>query len=292
MFNSLYHRFAPKRLPLTPWEYELSVDHGVTDEGLLDHVVDMLGSLHGFCIEFGAGDGERSLAVRHLIEDRGFGALLIEGDPDLAARMHRRHAHRADVSTVEALITCDNIERIFDDADVPDRIDVLVIDIDGNDYHIWRAIERVRAQVVCVEYNASYPPPRRFVIDYDERFVWAGDDYHGASLQSLVDLARQKGYELLHCKAGGDNLYFVAAELLPRFGIADNRPAAMYQVPQMGRWSRLAAGKGHPASPRTTPAWRRMLYLVRYYLAYPLRRLGRRRFRAILAENRARHAVE
>ncbi len=285
MFDGFYHRFAPKLLPLTRYEYEIADEFAVTDEGLLEHLIDVLGAGHRYCIEFGAGDGHESLAVRHLIAEHGFSALLIEGDPELAERMHRRHAGNDLVRTVEALITRENIEEILDGAGVPDRIGFLLIDIDGNDYHIWKAIERVRPRVLCIEYNASYRPPRRFVIDYEEDFCWAGDDYHGASMQSLVELGRDKGYELIHCKAGGDSLYFVEADLLPLFDIPDNSPEAMYQVPQMGRWSRCLAGKGHPASPRTTPAWRRAFYLVRYYLMYPLRRMGRRRFREILAAN-------
>ena len=94
------------------------------------------------------------------------------------------------------------------------------IDIDGNDYWVWQAIERVRPKVVVVEYNPYYEPPRRWVMTYDPAHAWDGSTYYGASLESLARLGRAKGYELLCCDRQGNNAFFVEAPLLARFGVA------------------------------------------------------------------------
>ncbi len=276
----------PKMLPLTPYEYEISEPYGEVDEGVIERILEIIGAENRYCIEFGAGDGWRHLVVRNLIERHGFGALLIEGEPDHARRSRQNHAARENVQTVEAYVSPENIDAIIRASDCPPRPDIMVIDIDGNDYHVWRAIASVRPRIVCIEFNASYPPPRRFVVDYDADLRWAGDDFHSASIQSLVDLGREKGYELIHCTAGGVNLYFADAPLYDRFGLTDNSPAAIYQLPLVGKYGRSINGKGHPASRRNTTASRRLWYRLRYYLTYPLRRVGQRRFREIMAENR------
>lgn len=57
---------------------------------------------------------------------------------------------------------------------------------------------------------------------------WDGSDYYGASAQSLYELGKQKGYELIHQSSGGNNLFFVRKEYFHRFGIEDNSPEMLY----------------------------------------------------------------
>ena len=38
------------------------------------------------------------------------------------------------------------------------EIDLLSIDIDGNDYHVWKAIDVINPRVVVIEYNAKFTP--------------------------------------------------------------------------------------------------------------------------------------
>jgi hypothetical protein len=72
--------------------------------------------------------------------------------------------------------------------------DVLSIDIDNNDYHIWKALN-YQAPIVIIEINSSIPP------NIDEI---PGD--RGASYKSMVELGIDKGYFLL-CHTG--NLIFI-----------------------------------------------------------------------------------
>ncbi len=56
-----------------------------------------------------------------------------------------------------------NIDALLADAGVPTELDVLSIDVDGADYWIWKAIERVRPRLVVVEYDSALDPARRLV---------------------------------------------------------------------------------------------------------------------------------
>jgi hypothetical protein len=69
-------------------------------------------------------------------------------------------------------ITRDNIEGIFNKNDVPENLDLLSVDIDGNDYWIWKAISNYKPRVVVVEYNSTINPTREWIMPYNENRVW------------------------------------------------------------------------------------------------------------------------
>lgn len=263
-------RLRPRRLPLTRFESLPEGRERTPDQMLIRHMVEMLPEGPRFCVEFGARDGTWGLQVRELIEDLGFGGLLIEGDSEMAQRLERRFQDRPEVRAVQSFITADNIETLFEEGGVPASFEFLLVDIDGNDWHVWQRIQRFRASIVCIEYNPGHAPPARFRIEYDPEFQWNGDDYYGASFTSMVELAREKGYQLAHVSSNGDNLYFVADEVAGRFETARaGEEHRWYQVPQYGIRGRAPNGKGHPISHRNSTAAQRAIARLRWLLLAP-----------------------
>jgi hypothetical protein len=140
-----------------------------------------------------------------------------------------------------------NIEERLISLNTPDNPDLMVIDLDGNDYYVWEAITQIRPRVLMMEYNASFPPPAKRVVKYHPDNFWDLSDYFGASLQSLVDLNKQKGYELVYCMRSGINAIFVDAPLLERFDVGNNDVGMIYQPPRYGvGGGRGPGGYGHP----------------------------------------------
>ena len=118
---------------------------------------------------------------------------------------------------IHGFFTLDNVvELLMPIAAAP--IGVLSIDIDGNDYWLWKKlVPRVRADIVIIEYQNQRPVDVPFVAKYDEAFVWDNRTYnHGASLVSMVQLAAQLGYHFVgrcpHPNNDSPNLFFVANE--------------------------------------------------------------------------------
>jgi hypothetical protein len=72
--------------------------------------------------------------------------------------------------------------------------------------------------VLCLEYNAKYPPPMALAMDYNPSHVWQGDDYHGASLSAFAQALAGR-YTLLACTLSGTNAFFVRDDLRERFHI-------------------------------------------------------------------------
>jgi hypothetical protein len=99
------------------------------------------------------------------------------------------------------------------------EIGLLSVDIDGNDYWVWEAIDVVCPSVVVVEYNSRFGPEKSVTVPYDARFVRSrahhSTIYYGASLAALCLLGKRKGYSFVGCNKGGNNAFFVRSELKP-----------------------------------------------------------------------------
>jgi len=118
------------------------------------------------------------------------------------------------LSVRKALITAENINKVFTLENFPKEFDLLSIDIDGNDYWVWKALEDFSPRVVVIEYNAIFPPPIKWVMQYQPQGRWDGSSHFGASLKSFEILAAQKGYQLVGCDFTGVNAFFVRKDLI------------------------------------------------------------------------------
>lgn len=200
------------------------------EDGVIEKIFEIIAPTHGYAIEFGAYDGIHNSNTRNLIVNKGWGGLLIEGNPARAAALIENHKDYPGVTALHAWVYPGNIEVIFDEAGAPPDPDLLVIDIDSNDYYIWRVMHEFRPKVVMIEANPSFPPPQLMVIDFHPMNYWDHDRYTGASLQSLYKLAKRKGYELVYSMSFGPNAFFVDKKYYDRFGIEDNSPAKLFQM--------------------------------------------------------------
>jgi hypothetical protein len=113
-----------------------------------------------------------------------------------------------------ARVTADNINNLISSALDLEEIDLLSIDIDGNDIHVCKAIQCIKPRVIVIEYNPTFRPPAVFCIDYDESHVWDRDDCFGASLKLLEIELAEKGYSLVGCNVTGANAFFVRNDLV------------------------------------------------------------------------------
>jgi hypothetical protein len=165
------------------------------------------------------------------------GALAPPLSPDKGGNNHSLGVH-------QEFITAENIETLFEKYSVPPEFDLLSIDIDGNDYWVWKAIQNFHPRVVIMEYNANKGPNLSVTIPYDPAFRWDGSDYQGASLKALEKLGREKGYTLVATDPCGVNAFFVLAPLVP--GNFDPPPFA--QIFHQPAYKGIP-GKGHPPDP-------------------------------------------
>lgn len=164
------------------------------EDGILAELLRRLPRRDRWCVEFGAWDGEYLSNTCRLIDEEDYSAILIEGSPTKFAELVRRFERNARVHPVHAMVGWserDGLDQLVAETPLPPDFDLLSIDIDGCDYHVWRAVRRLRPKVVCIEFNPSIPPGVEFVQAAD------GGEQRGCSLDSLVALGREKGYILV-----------------------------------------------------------------------------------------------
>ncbi len=124
-------------------------------------------------------------------------------------------------------------------------IDLLSLDIDSNDYHVWKAITAIEPRVVCIEYNAKFRPPVEWIMPRDDGYVWNGTDRMGASLSAMTKLGAEKGYALVGCDIIGANAFFVREDLAKGHFAEPFTAENHYQPPRY--YLTYGFFSGHPA---------------------------------------------
>jgi hypothetical protein len=202
---------SPKRL--TRYEYQVFSQNG--EDGILAEIFRRVGKTNKTFVEFGLGDGLESNTAALLLD--GWRGLWIEGNPDfsrLILEHFRNQIQSRQLILRPAYVTPEDIEDFFQAAAIPRDLDLLSIDIDGNDFWLWKAIKAYTARVVVIEYNADLGPDLEWVMTYTPGYAWDGSSYFGASLKSLERLGHEKGYRLVGCNLGGVNAFFIREDLL------------------------------------------------------------------------------
>ncbi|MEM5810449.1 MAG: hypothetical protein QXP66_00940 [Candidatus Aenigmatarchaeota archaeon] len=205
---------------LLNFKYNVFSQNG--EDGIIEKILDIIPDKNKFCVEFGAWDGVFLSNTRNLILNRGYSAVLIEADKEKFKELKNNYIYNPSVITLNKFVgfnNNDNLDIILKDVSIPVDFDFLSIDVDGNDYHIWNAIQYYKPKLVCIEYNPTIPVEIDFVQPADYSIN------QGCSLLSLVRLGKAKGYELIStCFV---NAFFVKKEYFSLFDITDNSPEAL-----------------------------------------------------------------
>jgi len=201
---------------LERYAYSLFSQNG--EDGILRYLFGQIGFASRQFLEFGF-DGTENNSLR-LILVESFSGVFIDGSELCVSQFNKaaRASGILNTKAVRAFLTLDNLESTIRSSGLPSDIDLLSIDVDGNDYWFWSALTCVRPRIVVIEYNASMGPDRSVTVPYDATFnrieKHASTFYHGASLAALEKLGRQKGYSLTGCDERGVNAFFVRTDCL------------------------------------------------------------------------------
>lgn len=201
------------------------------EDGIIAKVFDVIGQHGKVCVEFGAWDGKKFSNTFALIAQRGWTGFLIEANREKFKELQETYRGNPNAKLINRFVKLDKgegtLDEILAEQLCPEEIDLLSIDIDGNDYYVWESMQEPSAKVVVIEFNPTVPNDVFFV--QDRTF----EVNQGCSLLALTSLGREKGYELV-C-ATEWNAIFVRLEYFELFRIEDNSVDAMYQPQMNGR---------------------------------------------------------
>ena len=188
------------------------------EDGILQHLFRHITAKKVF-VEFGVETYAES-NTRFLLINDNWAGLVIDGSEKNVDYIKRDDIYwQFNLKAENAFISRENINDLIRRNGIDGEIGLLSIDIDGNDYWVWEAIDVVVPSVVVVEYNAVFGPERAVTVPYDANFVrntaHPSNLYWGASLHALCLLSKRKGYSFVGCNTAGNNAFFVKSELKP-----------------------------------------------------------------------------
>ena len=167
------------------------------EDGLLLEIFKQIGITNKRFVEIGCGvNGGNS---GFLAQECGWNGLMIDAQQAAVDTVAIRYATE-EVAAECHKVSRENINSVLDDAGFTGEIDLLSVDIDGNDFWLWDALTVCRPRVVIIEYNYLLGSKVAVTIPYDPSFFIKAAPtrvYRGASLEAMVRLGRRKGYRLI-----------------------------------------------------------------------------------------------
>ncbi|HTV60921.1 MAG TPA: hypothetical protein VMJ93_18755 [Verrucomicrobiae bacterium] len=185
------------------------------EDGIVEEIFRRIGTTNRFFVEFGVGEGVENCTTYCLLKD--WKGVWIDGSAECFERLQRTFEFLIAQGRLRAkysFIMAENIESLFEELEVPKEFDFLSIDIDRNDYWVWKAIVNYRPRLVAIEFNSSFGKSASCVVPYHSRAIWDGTNYTGCSLKALENLGNEKGYRLVGCSFSGVTSFLVREDLL------------------------------------------------------------------------------
>ncbi|MFM6218815.1 MAG: hypothetical protein ACKPDM_00375 [Dolichospermum sp.] len=189
------------------------------EDGIIQFLIRNVPINRKIFVEFGVQNYTES-NTRFLLINNNWSGLVIDGGSEEISYIKNDPIYwQYNLKAVNSFITKDNINQILSDNGIQGEIGLLSVDIDGNDYWVWQAIDCINPAIVISEYNFRFGANKAVTVPYDASFVRSkahySNIYYGASLKALCILADKKGYAFVGCNSAGNNAFFVRKDLKP-----------------------------------------------------------------------------
>lgn len=201
-------------------EVEFQVFSQFGDDGIIQYLINKLKISREIFIELGVGDYKES-NTRFLLMNNNWSGLVVDSSLENIQRLTKENIFwRYDLKALPIFITRKNVNKVIKTQGFNGEIGLLHIDLDGNDYWIWKEITVIKPVIVILEYNSVFGTKRPITIPYKENFrrtvAHYSNLYWGSSLPALCLLSKRKGYVFIGCNSAGNNAYFVRKDSLGR----------------------------------------------------------------------------
>lgn len=211
-------------------ESEFKVYSQWGEDGIIQFLLRYVPIYNKVFIEFGV-ENYTEANTRFLLVNNYWSGLVLDGDESnisfIKNDMRVSYAH--DLIAEAVFITKDNINDIITRNGISGDIGILSVDIDGNDYWVWEAINCISPRIVICEYNSIFGPDAKVTVPYKSDFFRGtahfSNIYYGASISALTYLANKKGYSLVAGNQAGNNVFFVRNDVMGTLSVKTPREA-------------------------------------------------------------------
>ena len=201
----------PKQVAVLPDAgFDIFTDQG--EDGIIYYLLQSIEEAPAFFVDIGAGDCINSNCACLAVHFGWNGVFIDRNEQQLSIGKHFYQNRYGEIAFVRAEISPENVNELLVSAGVPNEIGLLSVDIDGNDYWIWKAIDCTRPRIVVIEAKVEFGY-RNIVVPYGKTNHHSEHKmYNGASVAALQHLGMKKGYKLVGANKPGYNLFFVREE--------------------------------------------------------------------------------
>lgn len=217
-------------------DFEFKVSSQWGEDGIIQYLTRNISIPRKVFVEIGVGNYTES-NTRFLLQNDYWSGLVIDCVPEYIdyiksdPLVYWAHNLKAEC----AFVNKENVNDLIKSSGLSGDIGLLSIDIDGNDYWIWQAIDVIHPRIVICEYNSLFGANHKIVVPYepnfDRRKAHYSNIYYGASLSALSELAKTKGYSLVGTGRAGLNAFFVRTDVIGDLAIRN--PQDAYSMPQV-----------------------------------------------------------
>lgn len=209
----LSHQIKNKKKIDSLKDVEFSVFSQFGDDGIIQWLIQNLDIPNKTFIEFGVGDYSES-NTRFLMMNDNWSGFVMDGCKNNMLKLKAEYYYwKHDLNSKAIFINKNIINELIASQNFHKDVGLLHIDLDGNDYYIWDAINIIEPIIVIIEYNSIFGVDRAISTIYDDNFVRSKAHYSnllfGSSIKSLYQLSISKGYSFIGCNNAGNNAYFV-----------------------------------------------------------------------------------
>ncbi|WP_346188121.1 hypothetical protein, partial [Rubritalea halochordaticola] len=171
-------------------DYEWTVYSQWGEDGIIDFLVSEIPIENRTFIEFGVEHFSES-NCRFLMMNRNWQGFVIDGSAEHMARLKNSpYFWKYDLQAHSAFINRDNINELLLKSGFEKDLGILSVDIDGNDYHVLKAVNSFDPRIVICEFNPLFGHEREITVPYDASFYRTekhhSNLYYGASVAALV----------------------------------------------------------------------------------------------------------
>ena len=199
-------------------EVEFRVFSQWGEDGIIDWVINKFPNIPKSFLEIGTQDYKES-NTRFLLINKNWDGFLIEGnDKEVKKIKSQRIYWKHQLKVKNEFITKENINNVIKKLNVPKKLGLLSLDIDGVDYWILKKLTILEPSIVICEYNSLYGLNKSITVPYKKDFDRSKEHYsnlyYGASIKAFIDLMKTKKYFLLGTNTAGNNAFFMRNNFL------------------------------------------------------------------------------
>ena len=172
---SLDHNKIKKIDNLAKVEFQVSSQWG--EDGIIDWILSKFTKLPKIFLEIGTQDYRES-NTRFLLINRNYDGYIIEGDARATKNiMSQRVYWKHNLTIKNKFVNKDNINNLVEEMNIPKKIGLLSLDIDGVDYWVLNELSVLDPSIIICEYNSLFGKKKSVTVPYKNNYSRSEEHY-------------------------------------------------------------------------------------------------------------------